>query len=74
MSAALVVQNKIKISFFLCTNFLLFCRHNQKNSSWDIAPNSHRDFVLDTLGGLEHPPRHPIVYKSATRSSKCSFE
>ena len=30
MSVALVVQNKTKISFFLCVNFLLFCRHKQK--------------------------------------------
>ena len=74
MSVVLTVQNKTKMSFFLCTNSLPFCRHNQKNFSWDIAPNSHQGFALDALGGLQCPLRYPTVYKSATRSSRCSFE
>ena len=40
MFVAIAVRNKIKISFFQCANFLLFCRHNQKYSSWGNAPNS----------------------------------
>ena len=30
MYAALIAQNKTKISFFLCTNLLVFFRHKQK--------------------------------------------
>ena len=74
MSVVLTAQNKTKMSFFLCTNFLPFCGHNQKNSSWDIARNSYQDLALDPLGGLQCPLRYPTICKSATRSSRCSFE
>ena len=40
MSVALVAQNKNKISFFLCANFLLFCRHQLKIFSGSINPDS----------------------------------
>ena len=38
MSVALVVQNKTKISFFLCANFLLFCRHKHRKFSSGSPP------------------------------------
>ena len=47
MSVAPVAQNKTKISFFLCANFLLFCR---------LTSYPHRGFALDPLVGLKDPP------------------
>ena len=38
MSVALIVQNKTKISFFLCANFLLFCRHKLRKFSSGSPP------------------------------------
>ena len=58
MSVALVMQNKTKISFSLCANFLLFFRHMHKNFSEGIALNAdpHQGFALDPLVGLQCPP------------------
>ena len=56
MSVALAVQNKTKISFFLCANFLLCCRYKQKTFSGGTAPNPHQGFALDPLVGLQCLP------------------
>ena len=48
---ALIVENKNKISFFLCANFLLFFRHKQNKFPKGITPDLHQDFFLDLLVG-----------------------
>ena len=50
------MQNKTKISFCLCANFPLFCRHKQKNFSWGIAPNPHQGIALTPVVGLQCSP------------------
>ena len=74
MSVALVAENKTKISCFVCTNFLLFCRHKQKIFSGGITSNAHLGFALDPLGVLQSPFRCPAVYKSPVHSSKHPLE
>ena len=55
MSAALIAQNKTKISFFLCTNFPPFRRHKYKKISGSITPDPHPGKALDPFVGLQHP-------------------
>ena len=74
MSLALMAQNKTKFSFFLSANFFLFHRQKQKKLSEDFIPDSPPEFSPGPTGGLTARPRPPAVYKSATRSSKRSFE
>ena len=59
MSVALEAQNKPKISFFLCTNFLLFCRQNQKNV--------YRGFARNPPPGLCSGPTWGLISVSSSQ-------
>ena len=61
MSVALVTQSKTRISFFLCTYFLLFCWHMQKNFFWGHCPWSPKLCPGCTWGLTASPPTHNCI-------------
>ena len=52
MSTALVALDKTKISFFLCANFLQFCRDKPKKISRGIVPRSPPGYCPGPICGL----------------------